>query len=43
MPRIIGGRYGLSSKDFSPALAKTVFDELPGAEPKNGFTIGINR
>ena len=42
MPRVIGGRYGLSSKDFNPAMAKAVFDELAKAEPKNGFTIGIN-
>jgi len=42
MPRIVGGRYGLSSKDFSPGMAKAVFDELSKPEPKNGFTIGIN-
>ena len=42
MPRVIGGRYGLSSKDFSPSLVKTVFDELAKPEPKNSFTIGIN-
>jgi pyruvate-ferredoxin/flavodoxin oxidoreductase len=41
MPRVVGGRYGLSSKDFSPPLAKAVFDELAKAEPKNGFTVGI--
>jgi pyruvate-ferredoxin/flavodoxin oxidoreductase len=41
MPRVIGGRYGLSSKDFSPAMAKAVFDELKKPEPKNGFTVGI--
>jgi pyruvate-ferredoxin/flavodoxin oxidoreductase len=41
MPRVIGGRYGLASKDFSPAMAKAVFDELSRAEPKNGFTVGI--
>jgi pyruvate-ferredoxin/flavodoxin oxidoreductase len=41
MPRIIGGRYGLSSRDFSPAMAKAVFDELKRPEPKNGFTVGI--
>ena len=41
MPRIIGGRYGLSSKNFSPAMAKAVFDELKKPEPKNGFTVGI--
>ncbi len=41
MPRIIGGRYGLSSKDFDPPMAKAVFDELKKHEPKNGFTVGI--
>jgi pyruvate-ferredoxin/flavodoxin oxidoreductase len=41
MPRIIGGRYGLSSKDFNPSLAKAVFDELKKPDPKNGFTVGI--
>ncbi len=42
MPRIIGGRYGLSSKDFTPAQAKAVFAELQKDKPKNHFTIGIN-
>jgi pyruvate-ferredoxin/flavodoxin oxidoreductase len=42
MPRIIGGRYGLSSKNFSPAMVKAVFDELSKREPKNGFTVGID-
>ncbi len=42
MPRVIGGRYGLSSKDFTPAMVKAVFDELGSAEPKNGFTVGID-
>jgi pyruvate-ferredoxin/flavodoxin oxidoreductase len=41
-PRIIGGRYGLSSKEFTPAMAKGIFDELKQAKPKNHFTIGIN-
>ncbi len=41
MPRVIGGRYGLSSKDFNPAMAKAVFAELQKREPKNGFTVGI--
>jgi pyruvate-ferredoxin/flavodoxin oxidoreductase len=41
MPRVIGGRYGLSSKDFNPPMAKAVFDELGKPEPKNGFTVGI--
>ncbi len=41
MPRIIGGRYGLGSKDFTPAMVKGVFDEMKKASPKNHFTIGI--
>ncbi len=41
MPMIIGGRYGLSSKDFDPPMAKAVFDELKKPEPKHGFTVGI--
>src|SRR6266699_498437 len=41
-PRIIGGRYGLSSKEFTPAMVKGIFDEMRQAEPKNHFTIGIN-
>jgi pyruvate-ferredoxin/flavodoxin oxidoreductase len=40
-PRVIGGRYGLSSKEFTPAMVKAVFDELRRPEPKNHFTIGI--
>jgi len=40
-PRIIGGRYGLSSKEFTPAMIKAVFDELRKPEPKNRFTVGI--
>ena len=40
-PRIIGGRYGLSSKEFTPAMAKAVLDELKKPEPKNHFTVGI--
>lgn len=39
--RVIGGRYGLSSKEFTPAMVKAVFTELKKAEPKNHFTIGI--
>ncbi len=42
MPTLIGGRYGLSSKDFDPAMAKAVFDELKKPSPKHGFTVGIN-
>jgi pyruvate-ferredoxin/flavodoxin oxidoreductase len=41
MPVVIGGRYGLSSKDFAPPLAKAVFDELRKPEPLNSFTVGI--
>ncbi len=42
MPRLIGGRYGLSSKEFTPAMVKAVFDELKKPQPKNHFTIGID-
>ncbi|WP_421725620.1 pyruvate:ferredoxin (flavodoxin) oxidoreductase [Bauldia sp.] len=42
MPTIIGGRYGLSSKDFHPGMAKAVFDAIAEAKPKNGFTVGID-
>ena len=42
MPKIIGGRYGLSSKEFTPAMVKAVFDELLKEKPKNHFTIGIH-
>jgi len=41
MPRVIGGRYGLSSKEFTPAMAKAVLDELKRDQPKNHFTVGI--
>ncbi|MDJ0863443.1 MAG: pyruvate:ferredoxin (flavodoxin) oxidoreductase, partial [Gammaproteobacteria bacterium] len=41
LPRIIGGRYGLSSKEFTPAMVKAVFDEADRNSPKNHFTIGI--
>ena len=41
IPRIIGGRYGLSSKEFTPAMVKAVFDELKQVQPKNHFTVGI--
>ena len=41
MPRVIGGRYGLSSKEFTPAMVKAVFDELRKDQPKNHFTVGI--
>jgi len=42
LPRIIGGRYGLSSKEFTPAMVKGIFDEMSKAEPKRHFTIGIH-
>ncbi|PJA31529.1 MAG: pyruvate:ferredoxin (flavodoxin) oxidoreductase, partial [Zetaproteobacteria bacterium CG_4_9_14_3_um_filter_53_7] len=42
LPRVIGGRYGLSSKEFTPAMVKSVYDELTKASPKNNFTVGIN-
>ncbi len=41
-PKVIGGRYGLSSKEFTPSMVKAVFDELKKSEPKNHFTVGIN-
>ncbi len=40
-PRVIGGRYGLSSKEFTPAMVKPVFDELAAERPKRHFTVGI--
>ena len=42
MPKIVGGRYGLSSKEFTPAMVKGVFNNLAVEKPKNHFTIGIN-
>jgi pyruvate-ferredoxin/flavodoxin oxidoreductase len=41
-PKIIGGRYGLSSKEFTPAMVKAVFDNLSNPKPKTHFTVGIN-
>jgi pyruvate-ferredoxin/flavodoxin oxidoreductase len=41
MPRIIAGRYGLSSKEFTPAMVKAIFDEAQKLAPKSHFTIGI--
>ncbi len=41
-PKVVGGRYGLSSKEFTPAMVKAVYDNLAEAKPKNHFTIGIN-
>ncbi len=40
-PVIVGGRYGLGSKEFTPAMAKAVFDNMRGVSPKNHFTVGI--
>ncbi len=40
-PKIIGGRYGLSSKEFTPAMIKGLFDEMRKEQPKNHFTVGI--
>jgi len=42
MPKVIGGRYGLSSKEFTPGMIKAVYDELKRDQPKNQFTIGIH-
>ena len=41
-PVIIGGRYGLGSKEFTPSMVKAIFDNLAQAAPKNHFTVGIN-
>ena len=40
--KVIGGRYGLSCKEFTPAMVKGVFDEMAKAEPRRHFTVGIN-
>ena len=42
LPKITGGRYGLSSKEFTPAMARGVFDNMASEQPKNHFTVGIN-
>ncbi len=42
MPRIVGGRYGLSSKEFTPGMIYAIFDNLKHSQPKNHFTIGIH-
>lgn len=42
MPKVVGGRYGLSSKEFTPGMVRAVFDNLKQDQPKNHFTIGIN-
>jgi len=41
-PLVVGGRYGLGSKEFTPAMVKAAFDNLDAKEPKNHFTVGIN-
>ena len=41
-PKIVGGRYGLGSKEFTPAMVKAIFDNLSAETPKNHFTVGIN-
>jgi pyruvate-ferredoxin/flavodoxin oxidoreductase len=41
-PKVIGGRYGLSSKEYTPAMAKAALDELTQTQPKRHFTVGIN-
>ncbi len=41
-PKVVGGRYGLSSKEFTPAMIKGVYDELSKENPKNHFTVGIH-
>jgi pyruvate-ferredoxin/flavodoxin oxidoreductase len=42
MPRVMGGRYGLASKEFTPAMVEAVFQELAKPEPRNHFVVGIN-
>ncbi len=42
LPRVIGGRYGLSSKEFTPAMVKAIFDEMQQERPKQHFTVGIH-
>ena len=41
-PAVVGGRYGLSSKEFTPTMVKAVYDNLKAAKPKDHFTVGIN-
>ena len=41
-PKIVGGRYGLSSKEFTPSMVNAIFNNLKEEQPKNNFTIGIN-
>jgi pyruvate-ferredoxin/flavodoxin oxidoreductase len=42
MPKVVGGRFGLSSKEFTPAMVKGIYDNLMSDKPKNHFTVGIN-
>ena len=42
MPKILGGRYGLSSKEFTPGMVKAVFDNAVSTNPINGFSVGVN-
>ncbi|HWR01317.1 MAG TPA: pyruvate:ferredoxin (flavodoxin) oxidoreductase [Chlorobaculum sp.] len=42
IPKVVGGRYGLSSKEFTPAMVKSIFDNLASASPVNHFTVGID-
>lgn len=42
LPKMIGGRYGLSSKEFTPAMVKAIYDELSKDAPRARFTVGIN-
>jgi len=41
MPRVVGGRYGLASKEFTPGMVRGIYEELNKGQPKNGFTVGI--
>ena len=41
-PKIVGGRYGLSSKEFTPAMVRAIYDNLAREKPQNNFTVGIN-
>ncbi len=42
LPKVIGGRFGLSSKEFNPSMVKAIFDEMASPQPKTEFTVGIN-
>ena len=42
MPRVVGGRYGLGSKEFTPAMVKAIFDELARPVPRRHFTVGVH-